>query len=95
MLVFGYFYVWLCIPETKGLSLEEVDEMYRAGIRPWHSATWRPSDKPVYEHEAKEVRDQKDEQCRCYSLQQCNVLATRLLQHRRLQELSAIGREHS
>lgn len=24
MLVFGYVYVWLFIPETKGLSLEEV-----------------------------------------------------------------------
>jgi hypothetical protein len=24
MLVFGYGYVYLCIPETKGLSLEEV-----------------------------------------------------------------------
>ena len=50
MLVFGYFYVWLCIPETKGLSLEEVDEMYRAGIKPWHSAKWQPSDKPLHDH---------------------------------------------
>lgn len=24
MLTFGFVYVWLCIPETKGLSLEEV-----------------------------------------------------------------------
>ncbi|KAF4604654.1 hypothetical protein EYR40_003429 [Pleurotus pulmonarius] len=42
MLVFGYVYVWLFIPETKGLSLEEVDELYRAGIKPWRSAGWRP-----------------------------------------------------
>ena len=65
MLVFGFFYVWLCIPETKGLSLEEVDEMYRAGIKPWHSAGWRPSDKPtVHEHEqaeeVKEVREKSE-----------------------------------
>ncbi|KAL0068408.1 hypothetical protein AAF712_004486, partial [Marasmius tenuissimus] len=42
MLVFGYVYVWFAIPETKGLSLEEVDEMYRAGIKPWHSVGWKP-----------------------------------------------------
>ena len=65
MLVFGFFYVWLFIPETKGLSLEEVDELYRAGIKPWHSANWRPSDKPVHEHErepdeVKEVREKSE-----------------------------------
>ncbi|KAJ7608721.1 general substrate transporter [Roridomyces roridus] len=42
MLVFGYGYVWLCIPETKGLSLEEVDEMYRSDVKPWNSAGWTP-----------------------------------------------------
>ncbi|KAL0570652.1 hypothetical protein V5O48_011300 [Marasmius crinis-equi] len=42
MLVFGFVYVWFAIPETKGLSLEEVDEMYRAGIKPWHSVGWKP-----------------------------------------------------
>lgn len=43
MLVFGFFYVWFFIPETKGLSLEEVDEMYRSGVKPWNSAGWRPT----------------------------------------------------
>ncbi|KAJ6541680.1 general substrate transporter [Mycena capillaripes] len=42
MLVFGFGYVYLCIPETKGLSLEEVDEMYSSGVKPWHSAGWKP-----------------------------------------------------
>jgi len=42
MLVFGFFYVWLFVPETKGLSLEEVDEMYRAKVKPWKSADWTP-----------------------------------------------------
>ncbi|CAE6479323.1 unnamed protein product [Rhizoctonia solani] len=45
MLTFGFVYVWFCIPETKGLSLEEVDEMYRAGVKPWHSADWKPHQK--------------------------------------------------
>ncbi|KAA1478057.1 general substrate transporter [Dentipellis sp. KUC8613] len=42
MLVFGYVYVYFMIPETKGLSLEEVDQLYRDGVRPWHSSGWRP-----------------------------------------------------
>ncbi|EKM84259.1 hypothetical protein AGABI1DRAFT_52117 [Agaricus bisporus var. burnettii JB137-S8] len=42
MLVFGFFYVYLFVPETKGLSLEEVDELYRSGVKPWKSAGWRP-----------------------------------------------------
>ncbi|KAK7063636.1 hexose transporter 2 [Favolaschia claudopus] len=42
MLIFGYVYVYLCIPETKGLSLEEVDELYRSGVKPWHSTGWTP-----------------------------------------------------
>ncbi|KAF5339926.1 hypothetical protein D9758_015002 [Tetrapyrgos nigripes] len=42
MLVFGFVYVYLFIPETKGLILEEVDEMYVAGIKLWNSASWKP-----------------------------------------------------
>ncbi|KDQ51113.1 hypothetical protein JAAARDRAFT_140816 [Jaapia argillacea MUCL 33604] len=42
MLVFGFVYVWLFIPETKGLSLEEVDELYRSGVKPWNSSSWKP-----------------------------------------------------
>ncbi|TFK56381.1 sugar transporter [Heliocybe sulcata] len=42
VLIFGFVYVWLCIPETKGLQLEEVDEMYRANVKPWKSYGWRP-----------------------------------------------------
>ena len=42
MLVFGFVYVYFAIPEVKGLSLEEVDEMYAAGIKPWKSAGWKP-----------------------------------------------------
>ncbi|KAG2099846.1 uncharacterized protein F5147DRAFT_582490 [Suillus discolor] len=52
MLVFGYIYVYFAIPETKGLTLEEVDELYRSGILPWRSVGWRPSEK--YHHEVHE-----------------------------------------
>ncbi|KAG1747556.1 general substrate transporter [Suillus lakei] len=55
MLVFGYIYVYFAIPETKGLTLEEVDELYRSGIAPWRSAGWRPSEKH-YHQEVHEKR---------------------------------------
>ncbi|KAL1739274.1 general substrate transporter, partial [Schizophyllum fasciatum] len=42
MLVFGFIYVWLCIPEVKGLTLEEVDQLYRENVKPWQSTNWRP-----------------------------------------------------
>jgi hypothetical protein len=37
-LLFTYFF----IPETKGLSLEQVDELYNDGIKPWQSTKWVP-----------------------------------------------------
>ncbi|EGO05363.1 hypothetical protein SERLA73DRAFT_101147 [Serpula lacrymans var. lacrymans S7.3] len=57
MLIFGFCYVYVAIPETKGLSLEEVDEMYTSGVKPWHSAGWRPSEKHLHDHA---TTDQKD-----------------------------------
>ena len=35
-------FVYFCIMETKGLTLEEVDEMYSQGILPWRSESWVP-----------------------------------------------------
>ncbi|TBU40716.1 general substrate transporter [Dichomitus squalens] len=66
MLVFGFVYVYFFIPETKGLSLEEVDEMYRSGVKPWNSPGWRPSEKHIHDKdttttEVREVREKGDE----------------------------------
>ncbi|GJJ13579.1 hypothetical protein Clacol_007835 [Clathrus columnatus] len=61
MLIFGFVYVWLFVPETKGLTLEEVDEMYRSGVAPWHSASWKPSGRLQVHHHEKE-RDDKESQ---------------------------------
>lgn len=33
------------------LSLEEVDEMYRSGVKPWNSATWKPQLHAKFEEE--------------------------------------------
>ncbi|EIW87231.1 general substrate transporter [Coniophora puteana RWD-64-598 SS2] len=52
-LVFAFFYVYFAIPETKGLTLEEVDELYRSGVLPWKSEGWKPASKRV--PRAKEV----------------------------------------
>ncbi|GAA5869800.1 hypothetical protein JCM8547_005847 [Rhodosporidiobolus lusitaniae] len=36
-------YVYTLLRETKGLSLESVDEMYRAKVLPWKSSKWQPT----------------------------------------------------
>ncbi|KAJ7665666.1 general substrate transporter [Mycena rosella] len=59
MLVFGYGYVYLFIPETKGLSLEEVDEMYRSGVKPWNSPSWK-SHLIERMHEKEKTRNAED-----------------------------------
>lgn len=41
-LVFSYFYVFFFVCETKGLTLEEVNEMYEDGILAWKSDKWVP-----------------------------------------------------
>lgn len=41
-LIFSFFYVYFFVYETKGLSLEEVDELYSLKIPAWKSSDWVP-----------------------------------------------------
>ncbi|ODV64923.1 general substrate transporter [Hyphopichia burtonii NRRL Y-1933] len=41
-LLFSLFYVFFYVNETKGLTLEEVDELYAQGVLPWKSSSWVP-----------------------------------------------------
>lgn len=50
-LLFSVFYVYFFVSETKGLTLEEVDELYRQNIAPWKSSSWVP---PTREELARE-----------------------------------------
>jgi len=50
MLMFGFVYVYLFVPEVKGLSLEEIDELYRSGVKPWNSTKWLPTEKHLRHH---------------------------------------------
>ncbi|KAH7886305.1 general substrate transporter [Phlebopus sp. FC_14] len=56
MLVVGLFYVYFAIPETKGLTLEQVDELYRSGLPAWRTVGWKPVEKhhEVHVHEVHE-----------------------------------------
>ncbi|CCK70275.1 sugar porter family MFS transporter KNAG_0D05370 [Huiozyma naganishii CBS 8797] len=41
-LCFSWVYVFFFVPETKGLSLEEVNIMWEESVLPWKSASWVP-----------------------------------------------------
>ncbi|KAI3402443.1 hypothetical protein KGF56_004851 [Candida oxycetoniae] len=41
-LLFSIFFVYFAVYETKGLTLEEVDELYASGVLAWKSAGWVP-----------------------------------------------------
>lgn len=49
-LLFSFFYVYFFVVETKGLTLEEVDELYAQGIAPWKSSGWVPPTKEEMAH---------------------------------------------
>ncbi|PCH34168.1 general substrate transporter [Wolfiporia cocos MD-104 SS10] len=61
MLAFAFVYVYLFIPETKGLALEEVDELYRAGVQPWRSSGWRPTEKHLHDKVEVQTTDVREE----------------------------------
>lgn len=52
-LIAALVYVFFFIPETAGITLEQVDELYRSGTPPWRSSTWKPSERRVATHDDK------------------------------------------
>ncbi|AQZ11821.1 HXT5 (YHR096C) and HXT3 (YDR345C) [Zygosaccharomyces parabailii] len=54
-MVFAYFYVFFFVNETKGLTLEEVNEMYWEGVLPWKSNDWvPPARRTAYDYDVEE-----------------------------------------
>ncbi|KAM3162448.1 Low-affinity glucose transporter [Lachancea thermotolerans] len=54
-MVFAIFYVFFFIPETKGLTLEEVNDMYAEGVLPWKSASWVPASRRGADYNADDL----------------------------------------
>lgn len=50
---FAIIFVFFFIPETKGLSLEDVDELYASGVSARNSPNWVPSSKKQEVNEPK------------------------------------------
>ncbi|KAK4685951.1 MFS transporter, SP family, sugar:H+ symporter, partial [Tremellales sp. Uapishka_1] len=65
-LIAAFIYVFFMIPETKGISLEEVDELYRSKVPAWRSTSWKPSHQHVaidaMEDGARSIQDIKKKQ---------------------------------
>ena len=38
--LFSLFFVYFCIHETQGATLEEIDTMYGSGVKPWNSSKY-------------------------------------------------------
>ncbi|CCF57721.1 hypothetical protein KAFR_0D00740 [Kazachstania africana CBS 2517] len=56
----AWFYVFFFVPETKGLTLEEVNTMWEEGVLPWKSASWiPPSRRDAAYDEAAFTQDEK------------------------------------
>ncbi|CCF57726.1 hypothetical protein KAFR_0D00790 [Kazachstania africana CBS 2517] len=53
-LVFSWFYVFFIVPETKGLTLEEIEEMWITGVLPWKSNGWVPAARRGAEFDAED-----------------------------------------
>ena len=60
-LLFSAFFVYFCVMETKGLSLEEVDELYASGVIPLKSSGWVPPPQAQQAYEAGYAKEAKPE----------------------------------
>ena len=40
--LFAVFFIYFCLPETSGRSLEEIDTMFLLSVKPWQSSKWVP-----------------------------------------------------
>lgn len=60
-LLASFFYVYFFVCETKGLSLEEVDELYAQNIAPWKTSGWVPPSLEQMAHNTGYAGDAKPE----------------------------------
>lgn len=52
----GAVIVYFFLYETKGLTLEQIEEMYGTeGLKPWQSSKWQPTDKEVLWNQKREI----------------------------------------
>ncbi|CAI1726755.1 hexose transporter hxt5 [Saccharomyces pastorianus] len=56
-MVFAYVYVFFVVPETKGLTLEEVNEMYEENVLPWKSTKWVPPSRRTEDYDLNATRN--------------------------------------
>ncbi|CAI4053264.1 hypothetical protein SUVZ_15G2510 [Saccharomyces uvarum] len=56
-MVFAYIYVFFFVPETKGLTLEEVNEMYEENVLPWKSTKWVPPSRRTEDYDLNAARN--------------------------------------
>jgi len=59
-LLFSVFFVFFFIPETKDLTLEEVDELWQDDILPWKSAGWVPAARRDANYNDSELKENKE-----------------------------------
>ncbi|CCH41272.1 High-affinity hexose transporter HXT6 [Wickerhamomyces ciferrii] len=60
-LVFAFLYVFFFVAETKGLTLEEVNEMYAEKVLPWKSSSWVPPAQRTAAQQAQQAEETTDD----------------------------------